>query len=137
MAAKLMLAAALIAASSVAQAADMKIKAPAAPVATAFNWSGFYLGANAGYGAGGGSKDTVGGHFIFPGSPPFSSGVTIAPSGFFAGGQAGYNWQTGRTVFGVEADIQKTNSASDTYCGFIACPSLSALTTSSFGMVVQ
>jgi outer membrane immunogenic protein len=137
MVAKFMLATALLGASSIANAADIKLKAPAAPVATAYNWTGFYIGANAGYGAGGGSKDTVGGQFIFPGSPPFSSGVTIAPSGFFAGGQAGYNWQTGRTVFGLEADIQKTNSASDTYCGFIACPSLSALTPSSFGTVVQ
>lgn len=35
-----------------ASAADMPIKAARSPVAVTYNWSGFYVGANAGYGWG-------------------------------------------------------------------------------------
>jgi outer membrane immunogenic protein len=73
-----------------ASAADMPTKAPAyAPVAM-YNWSGLYVGVNAGYGWGRFS-DSVGG---------------INVNGFVGGGQLGYNWQTGNLVFGLETDFQ-------------------------------
>jgi outer membrane immunogenic protein len=59
-------------------------KAPAAAIAIN-NWTGFYLGAMGGY------------------AEENSSGVGTL-SGGFAGGTAGYNWQAGRLVFGIEAD---------------------------------
>ncbi|KQW22526.1 hypothetical protein ASC80_03855 [Afipia sp. Root123D2] len=40
-----------------------------------------------------------------------SSFVPISPSGLLIGGQAGYNWQSGMTVFGIEADIQYRKTA--------------------------
>ena len=58
-------------------------KAPAAAIAIN-NWSGFYLGAMGGY-----AKENA---------------DTFALSGGFAGGTAGYNWQTGNVVLGLEAD---------------------------------
>ena len=61
----------------------MYSKAPA--VAPVDNWSGFYIGAMGGYGKE--NTSDVG-----------------ALSGGFAGGTAGYNWQTGAIVLGLEAD---------------------------------
>jgi len=62
----------------------------------AYSWAGPYLGANLGYEWG-----TV---FNNP----------TKPSGFEGGVQAGYNWQSGALVFGVEGDIEAT-AADDTF----------------------
>jgi outer membrane immunogenic protein len=83
-----------IGAAQVASAADIPApvyKAPPA-AAVAFNWSGFYIGANAGYGWG---RNCWG---VIPGGDDgcFNS------SGPVAGGQVGFNWQTGNLVLGVE-----------------------------------
>jgi outer membrane immunogenic protein len=59
-------------------------------------WSGFYIGANAGW-AWGDQSD------IFA-VPPFPGLNNV--NGGFGGGQIGYNWQSGHFVLGVEADIQ-------------------------------
>ena len=59
-------------------------KAPAAAIAIN-NWTGFYLGAMGGY------------------AQENSSGIGTL-SGGFAGGTAGYNWQNGNLVFGLEVD---------------------------------
>jgi outer membrane immunogenic protein len=77
-------------------------KAPA--LAAVYDWTGFYIGANAGVGLG---RNRVQSDFIIAGAPySFYS----SPQGGFGGGQIGYNWQTGSVlgpvVFGVEADIQ-------------------------------
>ncbi len=66
--------------------------APAAYV----NWSGFYVGVNGGYGWG--SNNELHSY----GNAP----VDFTSEGGFGGGQAGYNWQRDRIVFGIEADIQ-------------------------------
>jgi outer membrane immunogenic protein len=56
-----------------------------APAAIAINnWSGFYLGAMGGYAQ--------------------EDASDFAMSGGFVGGTAGYNWQTGALVFGLETD---------------------------------
>lgn len=59
-------------------------KAPAAAIAIN-NWTGFYLGAMGGY------------------AQENSSGIGTL-SGGFAGGTAGYNWQMGNVVLGLEVD---------------------------------
>ena len=73
---------------------------PVPPPAMVQNWSGFYLGVNAGGGIGHGSSD-----LSVAGGPAI---VTIDNSltGAIGGGQIGFNWQAGPTVFGVEADFQ-------------------------------
>jgi outer membrane immunogenic protein len=99
--------AAVIAAFSAASAsaADMAVKAPpmAAPVPL-YNWTGFYVGGNVGYGFGRNRVDvtTLPSPVIFN-EAPFS--FNEDSTGFLGGVQAGYNWQSGRFVFGVEADI--------------------------------
>ena len=69
-------------------------KAPAF-VPAAYSWNGFYLGINGGGGFG--RSDWSG----------FGSDTNV--SGGLAGVTAGYNWQTGQWVFGLEADIDWSN----------------------------
>lgn len=90
-------------------------KAPA--VAPLYNWSGFYIGGNAGYGWGKANTDianAAGNPFgLGPSGLPFDplpgfahsdSGKLNGPNG---GGQIGYNWQFAPMgVFGIEADLQ-------------------------------
>ena len=81
-----------------ASAADLP-GAPLVPVAPIFSWTGFYIGANAGYGWGNGS-----GNMITTGLPD-----TFSTSGnaFVGGGQMGFNYQFGGGfVLGAEADFQ-------------------------------
>ena len=74
---------------------NYRIGAPDARVAAAaMNWSGFYLGANAGYGWGHSDEFAA----------FFGTRANFDISGGLAGGQVGYNWQAGAWVFGVEAD---------------------------------
>jgi outer membrane immunogenic protein len=96
-----------------ASAADLPRRSapPMAPIVTPaipiFTWTGFYVGANAGYGWGNSGSNTM---FVAPGAIPGFDGGTIAYSGsdagFVGGGQAGYNYQIGSFVVGVETDIQ-------------------------------
>jgi outer membrane immunogenic protein len=75
-----------------ADAADLAhpyTKAPALAV-PAINWTGFYIGAMGGY-----AKENT------------SNGLAL--SGGLAGGTAGYNWQTGKLVLGVEVDAAWTD----------------------------
>jgi len=92
-------------AGSPALAADMALKAPPLAVPS-WNWSGFYGGVDAGFG-----WNQTGG--IFSCSAPGGGNVgcplwstVMWPQGGLAGGQVGYNWQSGMLVYGVETDLQ-------------------------------
>jgi outer membrane immunogenic protein len=81
-----------------AQAADMPIKAPRMPVAAYYNWSGFYIGANGGYGWGTSKwQDDPSLTASDFGSHGFNGGM--------AGGQLGYNFHISTIVLGIEADL--------------------------------
>ena len=101
-----------------AQAADLPTRKEApAPVFVPppFTWTGFYVGLNAGGLWASGSRSdnlfvpTV---FAFPLASFFPNGLGSNSSGFIGGGQAGYNWQTGAFVLGVETDFQGTSLSS-------------------------
>jgi outer membrane immunogenic protein len=110
--------------ASPALAADMAVKAPPAMPAPApvYSWTGWYVGANAGYGW---SDPT----YIFSGvngagallvDPSFIGiGVphTLNTSGFIGGGQLGYNRQFNRNwLAGLETDIDYADvRGSDTF----------------------
>jgi outer membrane immunogenic protein len=85
------------------------------------NWTGFYVGGNAGYAWGSASNTLaiadgltaadchfcavmVGGNDAFlaqnAGSPSFN------PNGFAGGGQVGFNWQNYNWVYGLELDFE-------------------------------
>jgi len=106
--------AAVIGASPIASAADMPANARVykAPVAQVYDWTGFYIGLNAGVGLG---RDYTG--VAFPASPSFEASH-LSPQGGLGGGQIGYNWQSGIFVFGVEADIQGAGLRDDRTCLF-------------------
>jgi len=104
------------AASGFAFAADMPVKAaPAPPPTPVYNWTGWYVGVNAGASMGNVKTDFNGAPLLWtqfvtsgaPITPGFGFSDTSAPSGFIGGGQIGYNWQYSPViVVGLEADIQ-------------------------------
>jgi len=94
-----------------ASAADMPMKAPIvkAPVMVPpYNWTGFYVGLNAGGSWGRQDNDLV----TVPGGVV---GLSNSDSldGFIGGGQIGYNWQINQWVLGVEADFQGSTQSGD------------------------
>jgi outer membrane immunogenic protein len=113
-------AAALVLSSAGVMAADLPARAPAvapAPIftQTAFSWTGFYVGLNAGAAfndknrCSGFRPVTAAGAPIagFPGACGFGNNNDDAT--FTGGAQIGYNWQFGSLVAGVEADINLLN----------------------------
>src|ERR1700757_4316599 len=100
--------------TAAAQAADLPTRKEApAPVFVPppFTWTGFYVGLNAGGIWSSGSRSATlfaPAAFPFPVTADFPGGLGNGSAGFIGGGQAGYNWQTGAFVFGVETDFQGT-----------------------------
>ncbi|MDQ0474866.1 outer membrane protein [Labrys wisconsinensis] len=95
---------ALIGSISVTHAADLAVAAvePAAPIDYAFSWTGFYVGANVGYAFDGSNK--VGA--IDQTNKGLNEFAKFEYKGVFGGLQAGYNYQFGSAVVGLEGDIQ-------------------------------
>lgn len=101
---------AIIASAGVLLGAQAAHAADIAPAPS--DWTGFYLGVNGGYG---------GGTFDFPmniktnfpvvndQNLDYNFGADITASGFFGGGQIGYNYQIDNFVLGAEADIVGSN----------------------------
>ena len=96
---------ALIAFAAPAAAADLAarpyVKAPPTPIAVVYDWSGFYIGANGGWGSSRKCWD-LRADVIGPFVPPVAEGCHDATGGT-AGGQIGYRWQASSWVFGLEA----------------------------------
>jgi len=93
--------AALAAAGQPAAGADIGRFPAQAPVAAPLaveNWTGLYVGGNAGYSWG--RSDLS---YTFDALPTVTS--TLNPNSFIGGGQIGYNWQFGSLVFGLEGDL--------------------------------
>ena len=83
-----------------ASAADMAArpyKAPPPVVAPIYDWTGFYIGINGGWGNSRNCWD-----FVTIAGPVISDGCHDR-SGGLAGGQVGYRWQFNQFVFGLEA----------------------------------
>jgi outer membrane immunogenic protein len=93
-----------------AVAADLPVKMfTKAPIAPApYNWTGLYIGVNAGGSWGSQDNSLVNA----------ATGVTLLSNsdhlnGFIGGGQIGYNWQVNQWVFGLEADFQGSGQNAD------------------------
>ena len=108
---RILLSALLVASAVPALAADLPYKARPMPAPVAvWNWDGFYLGLNGGY-SWGRSRTSVEYFNTATGLPivPPAGSITDATfklDGGVFGGQAGYNWQSGSWVFGLEGDLQ-------------------------------
>jgi outer membrane immunogenic protein len=100
----LLICVAVVALTTGAHASDLPTSKgpPPAPAYAPFSWTGFYIGANGGYGWGSAGDMTLSNN-IGVSLPPTAG---PKPAGGFGGAQAGYNWQTGMFVLGAEADIQ-------------------------------
>jgi outer membrane immunogenic protein len=93
--------AALALAASTAHAADLPGRYSPAPAYNAlpvFTWTGFYAGLNAGYGWNAGDSRFY--------DPAFGTVRGRRSGGFVGGAQAGYNYQFGMFVGGLETDLQ-------------------------------
>lgn len=100
---------AALAVTSGVRAADLggaPYRAPVEEYGRPFSWTGLYVGANIGHG-------WSNADWSFNGS----SLTGNTGSGSLFGVQVGYNWQMGRTVFGVEGDV-----ASSWMDGTSSCP---------------
>ena len=117
-----------------ALAADMPVKAQVA--VPYYNWTGLYAGLNGGYGW---TKDQVN---MDPNTSPgsllrydlglFPASLGGRTAGFVGGGQLGYNFQSGKIVYGIEADYDYANingsAAVTLFPAFV--PGISLLTAS-------
>lgn len=115
----LLASACLFALAAPASAADLAArpytKAPVAPVAV-YNWTGFYLGI-----VGGGAWENA------SGDPKMKGG--------FVGGTAGYNWQTGNVVFGLEADGSWADVSASATVPVLGVPVTTSIRTDAMGTV--
>jgi outer membrane immunogenic protein len=100
---------AVLALAATAGAADLPRRYDPAPArspyfAPAYNWSGFYVGINGGFGWGTSGWDSTNEFDV---------------SGGLVGGTIGANWQNGAIVFGLEGDIDWSNIKGSTtaFCG--------------------
>jgi outer membrane immunogenic protein len=120
-----------------ALAADLPVKAPPIPVAV-YNWTGF-IGGNVGGSWGREHNDgtltgmqnvsvfrTAGPNLVTSVTTPLAVLPIVGRSdvnGFIGGGQAGYNWQRDKWVFGLEGDLQGSSERSNgSLCTAIGCP---------------
>lgn len=97
-----------------AMAADLSRPAPvytkAPPMAPIFSWTGFYIGGNIG---GAWANDNITDNLF---GLNFNNGNNAV---FVGGGQAGFNYQVGSVVFGVEGDFDWAANNNNTVTGII------------------
>jgi outer membrane immunogenic protein len=99
----------LLAASYSAQAADIPrpVYKGVRSIVAYYNWTGFYVGINGGYGWGD-SDWTV-------------PAVSNSPKGALIGGTVGFNYQIGSFVWGLEGDYDWADIKDSTACGAFSC----------------
>ena len=102
---KLVLVASILASTTVAaSAADMApryySKAPPPMIAPIYNWGGFYVGVNGGWGS---SHNCWSNTAVLGVAFPALGEGCHDSTGGTVGGQVGYRWQAGNWVFGLEA----------------------------------
>ena len=121
----------------IARAGNSPVETPPPAI---YNWSGFYTGLNAG--AAWGSYDPQTATNSDKGKIDAASAAvinsfgnqSIKPLGFGGGAQAGYNWQVGNWVAGIEGDFSylHLSGAATTFVPF-APPSISTAVISAYG----
>jgi len=93
--------------------AEPTTKASPPNAAPYFHWTGAYIGTNFGYGYGHSHTDALFSDASL-GTPLLATGSSTKFNGVLGGVQAGYNWQAGYWLLGLEGDIQHTNQRATT-----------------------
>ena len=96
-------------------AAAVSSSALAAP--PIYNWTGCYVGVNAGYSWGHTSVDGNATGLATLGLPTAFS-TTLSPDGFIGGGQVGCNWQNSNAVWELETDFQGSAQKDSRFSAF-------------------
>jgi len=116
-----------------ALAADLGARRPvykAPSVALVYNWTGFYIGGNVGYGWADLEPGTI--SFFDPAFVASIPGINYELKGVIGGGQVGYNQQFGNIVLGIEGDFSGTGikgSVTDPVNAYTATSKISWLAT--------
>ena len=97
---------------------------PLLPAISDWNWTGIYVGGNAGYGGTSGA-----GSFTVNQNGGFSSFPGLNANGGFGGGQIGVNYQINLLVVGIEADAEAA-SIKDSVNNILGSPNNPALNAS-------
>jgi outer membrane immunogenic protein len=100
----------------------------APPPPAMWSWTGFYIGANIGYGWGSSEANVS---FADAKGPLSTLSGTVHPDGVIGGGQLGYNWQFGRWVAGLETDFQGSDQRGtiNLFCPAGICSAAAVTTT--------
>ena len=105
------------------------------PVVTAWSWAGPYLGINYGFAWGKSDTNTTLSDAAM-GTPLIAAHTPFKLNDMIFGGQAGFNWQAGAWVAGIEADFQQSRQrgrAATLNCATAVCnPAIGA-----FGLDAQ
>jgi outer membrane immunogenic protein len=89
---------------------DRPVEGPLLLAGIPFNWTGSYVGVNAGYARTNVDLITFG--------PGVSASTSETMTGAIGGGQWGYNWQINHWLFGMETDLQGSSlNGSANYAG--------------------
>lgn len=95
-----------------AGAADLPTKkSPPPPPPPLLTWDGFYLGVQVG---GGWATDKISESTTLV--PPLTGSASLSESGIIGGVHAGYNWQFGSMVYGLEGDFEGTSLSKSSNC---------------------
>ncbi len=115
----------------------MPVKAAAPSPSPAWNWSGFYVGVNVGYGIASDPLTETSSNVAFP--VLLANSANLGVNGVIGGGQIGYNWQTAPNwLVGFEADFQgsgQRGSATFTNSAAVASTDTVQVDTDWFGTV--
>jgi outer membrane immunogenic protein len=104
-------------------------------LAPIYDWSGFYIGGNGGWGSARNCWD-----FVTPTGALVGAEGCHDATGGTAGGQIGYRWQTGTFVFGVEgqgnwADFKGSNASVLFNGGLLGGPFTNETKIEAFGLI--
>lgn len=116
-------------------AADLPTKGPVYRADPLFNWTGFYVGGNLGYGWGNSDFRNV--TDLDVAFFPTGSGGSLNLKGWVGGGQLGYNWQSGQWVAGLEASYSASGMKDDVSSPSYLDPAATVTVSSKFRNIVS
>jgi outer membrane immunogenic protein len=125
-----LLASALCVLPFAASAADLPVKAPYTAQPVPFSWTGFYVGGSVGM-----IRDNTTNTNLAGGGIYLGESLTAAGDGGIFGVNAGYNYQMGAVVLGIETDIAFTSVSFSSSSNFAAGQGTSSSKLTSLGTV--